>query len=244
MLLFRDCLDTCGLNDLGFSGPKFTWSNRQRAEDHVKVRLDRAVANEAFSNYFDDCQVENVITTTSDHLAIYITLAKLSDNVKHAPVSHGFRFEAAWLRAADYKEVMEKAWTECDNGDRSLQATWSTLQKVAGSLKAWSRDSFGHIRNKIQNLERRLKHLRMENGSSVDTGFVEKELCELFERVETMARQRSRIRWLREGDANSKLFHVTANGRHTRNFPAIRSGRRWSRIKQGKWRFSRSRFSS
>jgi hypothetical protein len=40
-----------------------------------------------------------------------------------------------------------------------------------------------------------------------------------------MARQRSRVRWLREGDANSKLFHAIANGRRTKNFiPSIRVG--------------------
>jgi hypothetical protein len=38
----------------------------------------------------------------------------------------------------------------------------------------------------------------------------------------TIARQRSRMRWLREGDANTKLFHAVANGRRTNNFiPAI-----------------------
>jgi mannosylglycoprotein endo-beta-mannosidase len=40
-----------------------------------------------------------------------------------------------------------------------------------------------------------------------------------------MARQRSRIRWLQDGDANSKLFHAVANGRRTKNFiAALRNG--------------------
>jgi hypothetical protein len=39
----------------------------------------------------------------------------------------------------------------------------------------------------------------------------------------TMARQRSRLRWLKDGNANMKLFHAVANGRRTQNFiPALR----------------------
>jgi hypothetical protein len=34
----------------------------------------------------------------------------------------------------------------------------------------------------------------------------------------TMARQHSRMRWLKDGDANSKLFHAVANGRRAKNF--------------------------
>ena len=48
MSLFRDCLDECGLVDMGFTGPKYTWNNRQLGDDLVRVRLDRAVANGEF----------------------------------------------------------------------------------------------------------------------------------------------------------------------------------------------------
>ena len=34
----------------------------------------------------------------------------------------------------------------------------------------------------------------------------------------TIERQRSRLRWIKEGDANTKLFQVVANGRRCKNF--------------------------
>jgi hypothetical protein len=45
MTALQECLQDCELMDLGFEGPKFTWFNRKDADSHVKVRLDRAVAN-------------------------------------------------------------------------------------------------------------------------------------------------------------------------------------------------------
>ena len=75
MELFRDCLDACNLTDLGFSGLKFTWSNKQDAQCNIRVRLDRAVASVASSNLFEGCNVENLITTTSDHYVVLISLS-------------------------------------------------------------------------------------------------------------------------------------------------------------------------
>jgi acetyl/propionyl-CoA carboxylase alpha subunit len=179
---------------MGFVGPKFTWSNRQDVDTHVKVRLDRAVANDGFSRLFEDSVVENLITTSSDHYAILITLDRASRQHVLEPVQHNFKFEAMWLQAPDYTEVLEKAWPEGREGFTSLQATWSNLHRVASSLKDWSRAMFGSVRRKIQKLEGRLRYIRgqTQTGDSIaEEREAERELSELFEREEIMARQRS-----------------------------------------------------
>jgi hypothetical protein len=132
---FRECLQDCELRDLGFEGPKFTWSNRQDADTYVRVRLDRAVANGQFSRLFEDCAVENIITTSFDHYAVLISLESSSRLVSECPVQQTFKYEAMWLGAPDYKDVLEKAWSEGSTGIRSLQVTWTNLNRVAGSLK-------------------------------------------------------------------------------------------------------------
>jgi hypothetical protein len=217
---FKDCLDDCGLSDLGFSGPTFTWSNKQDDDSLVRVRLDRAVVNGTFSTRFDDCNVENIITTTSDHYAIIIRLQSFGDMTNRTPVQSGFRFEAAWLRAPDYVDTVEKAWLAASDGSKSLQSTWNNIRQLANSLQVWNRECFGSVRKEIKNLESKLKNLRLQpmsqaNNRSAHT--IEGRLCELFEREELMARQRSRVDWLREGDRNTAFFHARASARRRTN---------------------------
>ena len=108
MSLFRDCMEECGLVDLGYTGPKYTWNNRQEGDDLVRVRLDRAVANGDFLELFNDCKVENVITTTSDHFSLTIMVASMNDVTRPTPVHQQFHFEAAWLRAPTTKRCWRK----------------------------------------------------------------------------------------------------------------------------------------
>ena len=31
-LLFKECLDRCNMMDIGFAGPRFTWTNRREVQ--------------------------------------------------------------------------------------------------------------------------------------------------------------------------------------------------------------------
>jgi hypothetical protein len=79
--------------------------------------------NECFSSLFEDCGVENIITTTSDHYAILISLRSSGNPVTSTPVQHGFKYEAMWRRADDYAGVVESAWNANRDGPKSFQAT-------------------------------------------------------------------------------------------------------------------------
>lgn len=57
MQAFQTTLGDCNLVDLGFYGPKFTWWNGRHGADCTRERLDRAVANPAWTWMFDAAEV-------------------------------------------------------------------------------------------------------------------------------------------------------------------------------------------
>lgn len=218
--LFRECPEDCDLVDLGFSGPKYTWNNRQEGNSNVKVRLDRAVANGQFIQLFDDYHVENIITSSSDHYAILISINSDSGHNDKSNFDHNFRYEAMWARATDYNEVVERKWNEGFVGPKNLQSIWSNSGKMAISLKQWSTNTFGSIRKEIKKFEQRLAMLRSSRPTpaySNEERAIERKLCDLFECEEIMARQRSRMDWLQEGDRNTSFSHARASARRKTN---------------------------
>jgi hypothetical protein len=52
MAAFRDVLDLCGLQDVGFTGTPWTYDNKKPGPRNVKVRLDRGVASQSWFDRF------------------------------------------------------------------------------------------------------------------------------------------------------------------------------------------------
>jgi hypothetical protein len=75
MVAFRDCLQVCELTDLGFSGLPYTYDNKRSGAQNVRVRLDRAVADNAWCDiYTAAASVVHVVSPCSDHNALIMLL--------------------------------------------------------------------------------------------------------------------------------------------------------------------------
>ena len=59
---FRDVVDDCSFDDLGYIGLPFTWDNRKQGSGNIKVRLDRALGDIRFQELFDSTTVSHVQT--------------------------------------------------------------------------------------------------------------------------------------------------------------------------------------
>ncbi|KAK6160405.1 hypothetical protein DH2020_003786 [Rehmannia glutinosa] len=72
MNLFRDTLSHLNMFDLGFEGPQFTWSRLLVAPHTQRARLDRAICNSLWHDFFPWTRVNHCSTFFSDHSLLHI----------------------------------------------------------------------------------------------------------------------------------------------------------------------------
>ena len=92
------------MNDLGFSGNKFTWARGGWGNSPVKRRLDRGISNISWRLAFSQASIAHLSAIKSDHAPILLH-TNLEDTFAHKP----FRFEAAWIRDDRCAAVVDKA---------------------------------------------------------------------------------------------------------------------------------------
>ncbi|XP_075654591.1 uncharacterized protein LOC142624738 [Castanea sativa] len=104
---FCDCLDFCGLKDLGYSSLPFTWRNRRYDTGLVWVRLDRAVATVEWMLKFPTTRLHHLLGLSSDHKSIW--LASDDPHKRFSRAQKPFRFEAMWLNDKRCEGVVHSA---------------------------------------------------------------------------------------------------------------------------------------
>jgi len=140
-----------------------------------------------------------------------------------------FHFELFWPKFDDYAEVVANAWQRPIWPHDPLSGLDGMLRALVRELQRWSATKIGGIREQL--LMARELVLRLD-GAQERRQLSEEELrlrkrmkmrCLGLSSLErTMARQRSRVRQLREGDANTAYFHLIARGRKRKSFiPAL-----------------------
>ncbi|XP_043693127.1 uncharacterized protein LOC122643577 [Telopea speciosissima] len=104
--IFRDFIDKCDFLDLGFHGPMYTWSNKRRGQDNIRIRLDRALCNPAWRQAFANAAIFMKPTVSCDHCPIL-----LDTDGGRSTGRRPFRFESMWLFHNDCKNAASRAWS-------------------------------------------------------------------------------------------------------------------------------------
>ncbi|KAL8546266.1 hypothetical protein ACS0TY_006114 [Phlomoides rotata] len=146
---FRLMVTNLYLQDLGFNGTEFTWTNRRAGEDNIQVHLDRALANP---------HVLHLPRYKSDHCPILVQCNDQQGCIgsRRKKKQKKFRFEKMWLEKEAYGDIVNRGWNQ---GMVDLPFTKRT--KGCGSyLRLWDEVTFDNISKKIKKLKKVLEALQ------------------------------------------------------------------------------------
>lgn len=92
---FVDTINLCGLWDIGFVRPKYTWIYQKSNGTQIRERLDHALASPDWVSLFPSAKLFHLSSVVSNHspLALRLTLRSRKQRMGKA-----FRFESMWLK--------------------------------------------------------------------------------------------------------------------------------------------------
>nr|XP_011465737.1 PREDICTED: uncharacterized protein LOC105351868 [Fragaria vesca subsp. vesca] len=128
-----------------------------------------------------------------------------------------YKFKPSWIEDTECTNIVNEAWSDQNYGNFSSQ--WAAnLHHYSNALGKWSK-KFSNNRRKINcNIE----ELQMIQANSIPEKHdrarsLTDEIAQLWDNEEKYWAQRSRIKWLKTGDSNSRFFHLTTVHRRKRN---------------------------
>jgi hypothetical protein len=175
MHAFHSLVKQCGLFDLGYSGPAYTWTNKRFSSKPTFERLDRCLVNAEWCDAYPISNVFNmpIIHSLSDHAAILLSTEGPIHRIKRS-----FKFENWWLKEIDFQELAKTAWVSTVNKPFS-----SRTNNLAGKLKIWCRKK-KPLQQQLNILEDQIKQIQMQPLTNHDHN-LESSLVTRYEQTMT-----------------------------------------------------------
>ena len=208
-----DCMNVCQMMDLGFSGPKFTWTNKRDLGGLIQCRLDRVWANPNWKTSFPEANVTHLARVNSDHCLLLLNLCPNLTNSTNRP----FRFQPMWLSHNDFPAIVRESWTDMD--DNLAGAVFRFTYKA----QIWNKEVFGIIFVKKRQIMVRLLGAQRALANNPNTFLINLqdqlagEYSEILQLEEELWAMKSRVNWTIFGERNTSFFHMTTLARRSRN---------------------------
>ncbi|KAF3794446.1 retrotransposable element ORF2 protein [Nymphaea thermarum] len=218
-LALSNFVQQSALHEVSCPDMKFTWTNNRVGHENIMSKIDRCYV---FKEWVDDpdnlVHLEVLPRTTSDHNPILLRISKCRFRTwGRSPFRH-FQY---WQDMVGYVDQVRSAWT-VDVGGCTMIKLIHKLEATRDKLKAWCKGGANDLPYQIRVIERKIKHLQVisESGQleAIDEEcYLKHDLSRLLWLEERRWRQKSRIKWMKDGDLNTKFFQGVANGRRRQN---------------------------
>jgi exonuclease III len=211
--IFNEWIEGACLEEPQVHGNKFTWATMRSDEGLIKSRLDRCLVSHDWYTHMGTCVVQVKDREGSDHCPVFISLGQTSP--KRAAM---FRYYNHWQHHEDFLPLVRRSWGQGVDGTPTYRF-FRKLRRLSRVLAPWAATIFGNASIRVNQARERLKKLttEFEDPEHEEVRSVRIALQVELQREEWVKRQESRIKWLNQGDQNTKYFHKMAALNDTRN---------------------------
>ncbi|XP_048615950.1 uncharacterized protein LOC125588571 [Brassica napus] len=204
---FADMLSARNMEELVSKGDRFTWGG-MRWKKWIQCCLDRCFGNKAWRDTFPGSNQSFLEKRGSDHRPVWVNLCANPEMQRGQ-----FKFDKRILHYPDAMSAVKGAWSSV----RANASVAVKIRKCRGILSAWRRKKSFNAKDKINKLQIRLEWFQSKSYPCwfvINT--IKKELMQAYKEEEMFWRQKSREKWLRLGDRNSKFFHLSVKANRAR----------------------------
>ncbi|KAJ0754284.1 putative RNA-directed DNA polymerase [Helianthus annuus] len=213
---FNSFIFDAGLLEYNMTGRKFTYSS---PDGRKQSKLDRFLVNSDFFAKWPDASVVVVPTVLSDHSPIILKTVLCNFGPKP------FRIFDSWFDKPGFHNTVVSAlgkdFGDLGSPDVNLMKKLSVLR---ADLKVWRDEMLKKSSEEVMLAQSELESIQAASEVrelSEDEEWIllesKKIIKEDEERKTSDFRQRSRIKWSKEGDENSSFFHSMVNCRKASN---------------------------
>ncbi|XP_058740924.1 uncharacterized protein LOC131613254 [Vicia villosa] len=173
------------------------------------------MTNTDWSNLFPGAKLECLSASSSDHYPVLLRC--INPTVQHS-TARKFKFENTWLTKPGFTNFVRDKWLNCEHEEITKK-----LKDYGDDMVKWSQKNWCKVRKEIagicKKLDRARQHVSEGNLNYFST--LKKRLISLLVKDDLFWKQRAKAHWYKDGDLNTRFFHVTATGRKKVN--AIKS---------------------
>jgi hypothetical protein len=218
---FRRFINDVAVKEMPLIGRKFTWSSSFSNSSPTLVKLDHVFCTVDWEDHFPNSLLKSAASVDSDHCPLILGLKD------GCPGKRRFHFEAFWPKFDGFQQAVQQAWGAVQTKPCPLETLALKFKAAAWALQSWSDKKVGNFRSQLQLAREILHQLEIAQDSRPPSlleiwlrNSLKKHSLALTSLLRTVAQLRSRIHWLKEGDANTRLFHSQARHRKRKNFIA------------------------
>ncbi|KAJ9536013.1 hypothetical protein OSB04_un000819 [Centaurea solstitialis] len=204
---FASFVEDIEVFDLRFTGIHHTWCQKPREEAGIRRKLDRVLGNTSFTSLFANASVEFLPRGISDHSPSFLSFA--CGVMKRR---RSFKFDNFLVENPRFGQIVKDGWSMHVDGNFMFRVT-SKLKRLK-KLLANLRNTYGDLSIRVKKAKQELDVIQLACDLDPCNMVLRDDLIALRlayvqarSDEEIAAMQRAKVKWLKEGDSNTRYFH-------------------------------------